>query len=66
MKYELITCPFCGEKHGHITYEEARIYKMECSGCDNTILHRDHSWDAAVRFFKQLLIVEECGGQNER
>lgn len=59
MKYKTIECPFCGEPHAHITYEESRIYQLNCTECRNAIFHRDHSWDSAVRFFERLLIVEE-------
>lgn len=57
--FETIQCPFCEGQHAHITYEENRVYQLNCPECHNAIFHRDHSWDSAVRFFKRLLIVEE-------
>ena len=57
--YEVIQCPFCEEHHAHITYEENRMYKLNCTKCNNIIIHRDRSWDSALRFFEKLLIVEE-------
>ena len=57
--FETIQCPFCEGQHAHITYEENRVYQLNCPECHNAIFHRDHSWNSAVRFFKQLLIVEE-------
>lgn len=60
-KFNIIQCPFCDGHHAEITYEENRIYKLRCPECHNTILHQDCSWDAAVRFFERLLIVEEGG-----
>lgn len=59
MKFKVIKCPFCDKHSAQITYEEARIYQMKCPECGNTILHRDRSWDAAVRFFEHLKVVEE-------
>ena len=59
MKFKTIKCPFCGEHHAHITYEESRVYQLNCTECRNAIFHIDRSWDAAVRFFERLLIVEE-------
>lgn len=56
-KFNIIQCPFCDGHHAEITYEEDRIYKLRCPKCHNTILHQDTSWDAAVRFFERLLIV---------
>ena len=58
-KFNIIQCPFCDGYHAEITYEKNRIYKLRCPECHNTILHQDCSWDAAVRFFERLLIVEE-------
>ena len=55
--FKIIQCPFCDGHHAEITYEEDRIYKLRCPECHNTILHQDTSWDAAVRFFERLLIV---------
>ena len=57
--FNIIQCPFCDGNHAEITYEENRIYKMKCPECHNGIFHQDVSWDAAVRFFERLLIVEE-------
>ena len=59
MKYKTIVCPFCDKSYAHITYEENRVYQLNCTECHNTIFHQDYSWDAAVRFFEKLLIVEE-------
>lgn len=56
---KIIHCPFCDGKHAEVTYEENRIYRLRCNECHNVILHQDRSWDAAVRFFERLLIVEE-------
>ena len=56
--YETIQCPFCGEHHAHITYEENRLYQLNCTECHNAIFHKDSSWDNAVKFFKGLFIVE--------
>ena len=56
--YETIQCPFCGEHHAHITYEENRLYQLNCTECHNAIFHKDCSWDNAVKFFKGLFIVE--------
>lgn len=56
---KIIQCPFCDGKHAEVTYEENRIYKLNCPECHNAILHQDRSWDTAVRFFERLLIVEE-------
>lgn len=64
MKYKTIKCPFCEKMTAHITYEERRIYQLECPECHNTILHRDYSWDSAVRFFERLMIVEEGRPEN--
>lgn len=55
--YETIQCPFCGEHHAHITYEENRVYQLNCTECHNAIFHQDSSWDNAVNFFKRLFIV---------
>lgn len=55
--YETIQCPFCGENHAHITYEENRVYQLNCTECHNAIFHQDSSWDNAVNFFKRLFIV---------
>lgn len=60
MKYKRIDCPFCDKPVAIVTYEEQRIYKCRCPICENTILHKDTSWDSAVRFFEKLLVVEEC------
>ena len=57
--YKTIQCPFCDTPHAHITYEENRVYQLNCTECHNAIFHQDYSWDAAVRFFESLLIVEE-------
>ena len=57
--YETIRCPFCGEHHAHITYEENRVYQLNCTECHNAIFHQDSSWDNAVKFFKSLFIVED-------
>lgn len=57
--FNIIQCPFCDGHHAEITYEENRIYKMKCPECHNAILHQDVSWDAAIRFFERLLIVED-------
>ena len=59
MKYKTIQCPFCEKHHAHITYEENRVYQLNCTECHNAIFHRDYSWDSAVGFFEHLLIVEE-------
>jgi hypothetical protein len=59
MKYKTIQCPFCDEHHAHITYEESRVYQLNCTKCHNAIFHKDISWDSAVRFFERLLIIEE-------
>ena len=59
MKYKTIKCPFCEKMTAAITYEENRVYQLDCPNCRNAIFHRDHSWDSAVRFFERLLIVEE-------
>lgn len=59
MKYKKIKCPFCEKVTAEVTYEENRIYKLICFECSNAILHKDHSWDSAVRFFERILIVEE-------
>lgn len=56
---KIIQCPFCDGKHAEVTYEENRIYRLRCNECHNVILHQDRSWDAAVRFFERMLIVEE-------
>lgn len=57
--YETIQCPFCGEHHAHITYEEGGLYQLNCTECHNAIFHQDSSWDNAVKFFKSLFIVED-------
>lgn len=57
--YETIRCPFCGENHAHITYEENRVYQLNCTECHNAIFHRDSSWDNALKFFKGILIIED-------
>lgn len=57
--YETIRCPFCGENHAHITYEENRVYQLNCTECHNAIFHQDSSWDNAVKFFKGLFIIED-------
>ena len=59
MKYETIVCPFCGNGHAHITYEENRVYQMNCPDCHNAIFHRDTSWDSAVSFFKRMVVTDE-------
>ena len=59
MKFKTIKCPFCEKEHAHITYEENRLYMLNCTECHNAIFHQDHSWDSVVRFFERLLIVEE-------
>ena len=56
-KYETIKCPFCGELHAHITYEENRLYQLNCTECHNAIFHQDNSWDNAIKFFNGLFIV---------
>ena len=56
--YETIKCPFCGEHHAHITYEENAVYQLSCTECYNAIFHQDSSWDNAVKFFKGLFIVD--------
>ena len=58
MKYETIVCPFCGNGSAHITYEENRVYQMNCTDCHNAIFHQDTSWDAAVKFFKRMEITD--------
>lgn len=55
--YETIRYPFCGENHAHITYEENRVYQLNCTECHNAIFHQDSSWDNAVNFFKRLFLV---------
>ena len=65
MKYKTIKCPFCEEHHAHITYEESRVYQLNCTECHNAIFHQDRSLDSAVRFFERLLIVEEGRGDHE-
>ncbi len=57
--FKIIQCPFCDGHHAEVTYEEDSIYKLKCYECRNIILHQDCNWDAAVRFFDRLLIVEE-------
>ena len=59
MKYETIVCPFCGNGHAHITYEENRVYQMNCPDCHNAIFHRDTSLDNAVSFFKRMVVTDE-------
>lgn len=56
MKFKTIPCPFCKTGHAHITYEENRIYQLNCPECGNAIFHRDKSWDAAVEFFERMMI----------
>lgn len=63
--YKTIQCPFCDTQHAHITYEENRLYQLNCTGCHHAIFHQDYSWDSAVRFFENLLIVEEGRVKNE-
>jgi hypothetical protein len=58
--YETIQCPFCGEHHAHITYEENGVYQLNCTECHHAIFHQDSSWDSAVKFFKGLFIVENA------
>jgi hypothetical protein len=57
--FKVIQCPFCDSPHAEVTYEDNSIYRLNCYGCRNIILHQDCSWNAAVRFFERLLIVEE-------
>lgn len=57
--YKTIQCPFCDTPHAHITYEENRVYQLNCTECHHAIFHQDYGWDSAVRFFENLLIVEE-------
>ncbi|MDD5980176.1 MAG: hypothetical protein PUC23_03590 [bacterium] len=57
--YETIRCPFCGENHAHITYEESRVYQLNCTECHNAIFHQDSSMDNAVKFFKNLFIIKD-------
>ena len=56
--YKTIKCPFCDKEHAHITYEENRVYQLNCTECGNAIFHKDHSWVSAVWFFEHLNIVE--------
>lgn len=56
--FKTIKCPFCDKEHAHITYEENRIYQLNCTECGNAIFHKDHSFDSAVWFFEHLHIVE--------
>ena len=65
MKYKTIKCPFCEEPHAHITYEDSKVYQLNCTKCHNAIFHQDRSWDFAVRFFERLLIVEEGRSDND-
>lgn len=57
--FKIIQCPFCDGHHAEITYEENKMYRLRCNECHNIIIHQDCNWDAAVRFFERLLIVEE-------
>ena len=57
--YKTVKCPFCDAPHAHITYEESRVYQLNCTECHHAIFHQDYSLDSAVRFFEKLLIVEE-------
>jgi hypothetical protein len=57
--YKTIECPFCDKPHAHVTCEMNGLYHLSCTECHNAIFHQDYSWDAAVRFFEKLLIVEE-------
>lgn len=68
MKYETIVCPFCENRHAHITYEENRMYRLNCLNCRNAILHQDTSWDNAVNFFKRVVVTDEAAlrAQQER
>lgn len=63
-KFKTIKCPFCEKVAAHITYEENRVYQLNCPACRHAIFHQDRSWDAAVRFFETLLIVEEGRGDD--
>ena len=56
--YKTIKCPFCGKEHAHITYEENKIYQLNCTNCVHAIFHKDYSWDEAVWFFEHLHITE--------
>lgn len=56
--FKTIKCPFCEKEHAHITYEQNRIYQLNCTECGNAIFHKDNSWDSAVWFFEHLHIVE--------
>lgn len=60
MKYETIICPFCNNGQAHITYEENRVYQLNCPDCHNAIFHQDVSWDASVAFFKRLTITDDA------
>ena len=57
--FKIIQCPFCDGHHAQVTSENDRLYQLNCIECHNAIFHQDCSWDAAVRFFERLLIVEE-------
>lgn len=63
--YKTIQCPFCDTPHAHIIYEEDRLYQLNCTECHHAIFHQDYSWDSAVRFFENLLIVEDGRTKNE-
>lgn len=63
MAVKIITCPWCG-KEARITYEENRVYQMKCYECQNAMLHVDHSFDSAAKFFEHLanlLQAEKAG-----
>lgn len=56
MKFNTIPCPFCKTGHAHITYEENRVYQLNCPDCGSAIFRKDKSWDAAVEFFEWMTI----------
>ena len=59
MKFKTIPCPFCKTGHAYITYEENRVYQLNCPDCGDVIFHKDKSWDAAVEFFERKMISDD-------
>lgn len=37
MKFKTIPRPFCKTGHAHITYEENRVYQLNCPDCGNAV-----------------------------
>jgi len=56
--FVIVPCPFC-KVDTRLSYEENRVYKCECSSCDETLTVTRESMYDAYWYFKSLRICHQ-------